>query len=252
MAPLLSALEEAPDVGTSAFACAEEGCGREFRTASLLGLHRWNAHRLRAPKAAPKARRAPAKAAPAAKKESAPKVAPERKTPRKEAAGIWGTAWQIAAELFVPKVSPAAAVAMTWQSDAAGPILDKAFAGSFVDKAIVQKVAGKGGDYAELASFVGLPMSMMLFERQPLLIEQPQARRMFRRVVRANYESLCLARIKERKRDERWQALAREADLPLYATDENGNVILGENGKPIDAVDAMCNELLALVAPVNA
>ena len=104
--------EEAPDLGTSAFTCVEEGCGREFKTKALLGVHRWNAHRLRAPKAGPKGRRAPAKAAPAAKKESAPKVAPERKAPRKEAVGIWATAWQIAAELFVPKVSPAAAVAL--------------------------------------------------------------------------------------------------------------------------------------------
>ncbi|MGA3220560.1 MAG: hypothetical protein ABSE77_16000, partial [Acidimicrobiales bacterium] len=84
------------------------------------------------------------------------------------------------------------------------------------------------------------------------LISQPRARTMFRRVVRANYESLCLARIKEKKKDERWQQLAVEADLPLWATDENGNVVLDGNGKKIDAVDAMCNELLSLVAGVPA
>jgi len=245
----MALLEEAPEVAEPVLTCTEEGCGREFRTKALLGVHRWNAHKLRAPKG-PKAPRA--RKVPAPKKEAAPRLPAERKAPRKEASGIWGTAWEIAAELFVPRVSPAAAIAMTWQADAAGPILDKAFAGSIIDKTIVQRVAGKGGDYKELGSFVGLPLSLMLFERQPALISQPRARTMFRRVVRANYESLCLARIKEKKKDERWQQLAVEADLPLWATDENGNVVLDGNGKKIDAVDAMCNELLSLVAGVPA
>jgi hypothetical protein len=249
MALLSSVGEEAPNVTSPEWTCAEEGGGREFKTKGLLGVHRWNAHRLRAAKG-PKAPRAKKAAAP--RKETAPRVAAERKAPRRDASGIWGTAWEIAAELFVPRISPAAAIAMTWQADAAGPILDKAFAGSVVDKVVVQRVAGKGGDYKDLISFAGLPMSLMLFERQPALIEDQRARGMFRRVVRSNYELICMARIKEKKKDERWQQLALEAELPLWATDENGNVVLDGNGKKIDAVDAMCNELLSLVAGVNA
>ena len=163
-----------------------------------------------------------------------------------------GGAWEIAAELFVPNVSRAAAVAMAWQAEAAGPVLDKAVAGTFVDKAVVQKIAGKGGDAKDLGSLLVLPLALAAFERQPALMAQPRVRGLFRRVVRSNFESVALARIKERKRDERWQALAKEAGIPLYATDEEGNVLIGEDGKPLDAIDAMVSDLLALVAGVGA
>ena len=244
---LLDVLEEPPELGSSGFSCTEDGCGREFKTKALLGVHRWNAHKLRAVKKAPAAKKAPAP-----KKESAPRPTPERKTPRKDGSAIMGGAWEIAAELFVPNVSRAAAVAMAWQAEAAGPVLDKAVAGTFVDKAVVQKIAGKGGDAKDLGSLLVLPLALAAFERQPALMAQPRVRGLFRRVVRSNFESIALARIKERKRDERWQALAKEAGIPLYATDEEGNVLIGEDGKPLDAIDAMVSDLLALVAGVGA
>jgi hypothetical protein len=237
----LPLLEEAPEVAEPVLTCTEEGCGREFRTKALLGVHRWNAHKLRAPKGASHHKAAAAKKA-APRKEAAPRPTPERKTPRKDGSGICGGAWEIAAELFVPSVSPAAAVAMAWQAEAAGPVLDKAVAGTVVDKVVVQRIAGKGEDARDLGALLFLPLAMMAFERNPALAANERIRKLFRRVVRANFEAIADARIKERKQEARWQAKAIEAGIPIAVIDEAGH--------EVDAIDAMVNDLLSLIPAV--
>jgi hypothetical protein len=243
--------EEAPDVAAQSFACDFPGCDVAKATKTALGLHRWNAHKIRGSSSSPsrgKAKR-PTRVRPDAviKKEAAPKPPPERAKPRKDGTEVCGWLWAGLAEFVMPGVSKPAAVAMSWQADMAGPILDDAVKGTFLDKLVVQRVAGKGEDVRKIGSLLALPLALVAIENRPLLVEHSQFRKAFRRLVMSNYEALADARIKERRKEERWKAKAEEAGIPLYVTDEGGNVVY-EDGHPMDAVDGMVNDLLALVA----
>lgn len=230
--------EEAPDLSSASYPCTEEGCDFEGTSKARVGYHRWQVHGIRGTaghkKRTTRAQSPPAPAKAPAKKEVAPKLV-ERRTPRKSGAGALGWIWSALSVTVVPNVSVAAARAMSWQAEAAGPVLDKAVAGSFLDKMFVQHIAGKGEDVKGVSALVGLPVCLMMIEKRPELAAVPMVRKGLYEAVKQNYESIMDARIAERRRQERWEAKALEAGMDI--TDANGN----------DVVQALVDDLLSTI-----
>lgn len=73
---------------------------------------------------------------------------------------------------------------LQFQAPAAGEILDKALAGTLVDRALIQPIAARADDAEAVAALVGLPLLVFAFERaseelrpvlEPLLVEALRA-----------------------------------------------------------------------------
>lgn len=195
--------EEAPS-GPASFACPD--CGKEC--ASQFGLYahrRWCKGTPPAPpKTGPKAEGSPAKP----KAEKPPTVpAPSRKK-RVPCAHLLGPLWGQLARL-VPDVP--AQRAMVWQAPAAGESLDKALAGSLIDRWVLQKVASTESRYRSAYDLVSLPVLVAIVNRQPHLF--PMLRPVLRESIKANLDAALDAKAQEKIDDDRLRRKAEAAGL---------------------------------------
>jgi len=257
----------APNVtlGDTEFACDTAGCtAGPFRSRAALGVHRWNAHKLRSKSGKPSGAQykaaAKAKAGPAAGNSNPPSSGgtpkppgPSPKAPsptgrRKDGTEFCGGAWKLATSYLVPKVSPGAAVVMKWQAPQAGGILDAAIAHTRLDRMIVQRAAGKGMKLKAVASLLLLPGMVMAAERQPALVYDLTFQGMLRGVVKDNYRQLLAGKIKENQEVAELQEMAEEAGVDYWATDADGNLLLDEKGRKVPAIDGLVAEILGMIA----
>lgn len=120
-----------------------------------LGRHRKWKHNTPGKTAGPK------KAAPKAKKESAPKVAsaPVRSA-RRSAARLLVPVWNVVAGA----VPGRAGAVMAWEAPAAGPVLDKALAGTIVDRILLQRLAREEDKWGDVFSLAILPVVGMMVD----------------------------------------------------------------------------------------
>lgn len=259
----------APNVtlGDTEFACDTEGCkAGPFRSRAALGVHRWNAHKLRSKtgKSTGAQRRAaaaakspgsagPGGAAPGPSTASRPPSPGTSSKPspagrRKDGTEFCGGAWKLATSYLVPKVSPGAAVVMKWQAPQAGGILDAAIAHTRLDRMIVQRAAGKGMKLKAVASLLLLPGMVMAAERQPALVYDLTFQGMLRGVVKDNYRQLLAGKIKENQEVAELQEMAEEAGIDYWATDADGNLLLDDKGRKVPAIDGLVSEILGMIA----
>ena len=174
-------------------------------------------------------------------KESTTKRAPggrERKPrqpvgKRHDASHILGTVWTQGAR-FVPSIP--AQRAMVWQAPSAGKIIDNALAGSFVDKVVLQKIAGKESKYAPVASLVSLPLMLVLIDKNPSLF--PVLLPQLRSVVKDNLAAALSAKAAEKKEIEELEALAAEAGMEWETVDQ-------QTGEKLNLIDSVLQDLLA-------
>jgi hypothetical protein len=253
------AVAPAVDLGAGTFTCEVEGCtAAPFRTRATLGVHRWNAHKLRGQGKHAKAKATKAPGPGADKKEvtSQSTTTPRSPSPgtstkpagrRKDGTKFCGGAWKLAAKYMVPRVSPPAAKVMEWQASYAGGILDAAIAGTRLDRLIVQRAVGKGADLAALKDLLGLPALMVLGGAQPALAFDSTFQEMLRSVVQANFKSLLAGRLKQQKEERELENMAAEAGESYWATDGDGNVLLDGKGRKISMVDGLTSELLGML-----
>lgn len=151
---------------------------------------------------------------------------------RHDASGFLGGAWGTAAR-FVPSLP--AQRAMAWQAPGAGRILDKALAGTVVDKWVLQKVGGYDDKYGPLLSLVSLPVMLVIIERQPAML--PVLAPQLRSVVKDNLAAALDAAAAERRQTEELQAKAEAAGIEWESIDP-------VTGERVDIVDALIQDLL--------
>lgn len=228
--------ELAPNVGPGeGFDC--DLCGKKFQKEYLLKAHKFgpfSKHKLNRDgsptKSTPKAVK-PDKVEPRGSALSKPAL---RKGPRRSGERVLGMVWSLASNVFVPRVSPRASMVMQWQSAAAGPALDELVAGTFIDKMIVQRIAGEGDRYRNATALLSLPLLVAVAENQPAIAAQPVFMEMARRAIRVNYEAILDAQIKEREEEARFEAKAEAAGLELY---------IQVNGERVNAIDALMGDI---------
>jgi hypothetical protein len=150
-------------------------CGASFsgpwRNRSL-GSHRLHRHQVKGTKGQPKK--------PGPKKTPQTKPLGERvkdnlRTPvpgvrRKPASDIIRRLFVTGAKV-VAVVDAPVANCLVFEAAAAGDALDKAIAGSFVDRLVIQKLAGASEKWEGLSSIVALPICIALVSRYPQLYE---------------------------------------------------------------------------------
>lgn len=208
-------------------------CDKTFPSEGRLRLHKYgafSAHKLKKDGSKPAPKKAeviPPSRGPAPKNKA--------RGPRKNASTLLSGVWTGAAMTVVPGFSPAAAKAMMWQAEAAGPVLDQFIAGSFIDKLIIQKVAGKTEEAKSISGLVGLPLLLGLAERKPHLILFDPFYKAVEYAVKCSFETIADAKIKERQEEERWGAKLEAAGIEREVEID---------GKKTDVVTAMTAELL--------
>lgn len=247
--------EEAPEQDDTPDIDACPKCGRaEFKTAQGAALHKKYCKGISGQKPPGRGPGRPRKEpnaqdeqntdpAPAQRKaERKPRNTGAPRGPRRDASGLLGAGWGLLTN-FVP--SPAAQRAMAWQAPSAGRALDDALAGSFVDKALLQKVAGGTDRYKALGVVVGLPVMLALIERQPAMagvLHQP-----LRAAIQEGLEASLEAAADAKRKQDRLRAKAAEVGMSMEVDD-------GQGGQ-VDLIDAILSELLhgpAEPAPASA
>lgn len=210
----LAVLDSPPDVSASPAAdgleCPE--CAKTFAgamAAARLGRHRRFAHGVQAigrPKAKPKAKGPAAKAPSSPKPRPAATGAPAKA--RKSVAGLLGPVWSFLGSTMVP--GKAGAI-MAWEGPAAGPVLDKAIAGSFVDKLVLQRLAGNADRWHDVGSLMVLPVVALAIERQPELAHNPMLRGVAEDAIIRMLDTQLDAEIADKRQVEKLEAKARSA-----------------------------------------
>ena len=168
--------------------------------------------------------------APATKGERKPRAPRPR---RHSAADILGGIWSQGAR-FVPSVP--AQRAMAWQAPGAGRTLDRALAGSFVDRLVLQRVVGTKDKYAPVISLVSLPLTVMVIDQQPAML--PVLAPQLRAVIKENMIAALEAKAIEDAETAKLQAAAEAAGMEWETTDP-------ETGEKMDIIDALIRDLLA-------
>jgi hypothetical protein len=213
-----------------------EICGKVYEgpmAASRLRTHKFGAFSKHKLKADGKPSIKPDKVIPS--RQAAPSKSKAR-GPRKDASTLLSGVWTAAAMTVVPGFSPAASRAMMWQAEAAGPVLDGFIANTFIDKIIIQKVAGKTEEAKSISGLIGLPLLLGWAERKPQLILFDPFYKAVEYAVKCSFETIADAKIKEKQEEERWGAKLEAAGIPREFVDEKGN--------KTDVVTAMTSELL--------
>ena len=147
--------------------------------------------------------------------------------------------WAAAGNYLVPRVSRAAGRGMVLTAQAAGGTLDQTLKGTIVDRLVLQRVQTNRNKFAGLGSLLALPVMLLTAEKNPGVIMDPTFQRAFRSVVSENYRSIMQARIAEKRKRAEMEAMAAEAEMPLTITTEDGTVM--------DAIDALCQDLLSAI-----
>lgn len=230
--------ELAPKIESgSGFKCDQPGCDKEYGIERLLNAHKYgpfSKHKLK--RDGTSAKKVVEVVKPTKVEAPAKRSSPSarRQGPRRSGERVLGMAWNLAANILMPRVSPRAATVMVWQSAAAGNALDELVAGSFIDKMIVQRIAGEGDRYRNATALLSLPLLVAVAENQPAVAAQPVFMEMARRAIRVNYEAILDAQIKEREEEARFEAKAQAAGLDLY---------IQVNGERVNAIDALMGDI---------
>lgn len=160
-----------------------------------------------------------------------PTPAPKRVPLDDTLGGLYG----VIGSSLMPQVSVLAARGMVLQAPAAGAVLDKLIAGTFVDKA-AQKYAGKAKDAKGVGALLGLPVLLFAIEKQPAMLTQPAIQQMLRSVVKENLVGMIAAKAKEQADDRKIAEMAAEVGMELTQT--------APDGTKIELVDQLIGELL--------
>ena len=223
--------EEAPPAAAGPEVHACPACGREFGSQRAVAVHRLRGCKGKTAEKPQTAERPP--------KTAAVKAAPARR--RVPCAHLLGPLWSQLARL-VPDV-PAQRV-MVWETPAAGAALDKAVAGTVVDRWVLQKIASTESKYRGAWDLLSLPIMVAAVNRQPALF--PVVRPMLREAIKANLDAALDAKIVEAADDQRLRAKAEAAGLQ-WETDE----VDPETGRPIK-VDLIDRTLAEFFGPLGA
>lgn len=108
--------------------------------------------------------------------ERSPKVTPPKtaapapaRRPRKSAAKWLSMTWGLGSG-FVPGRGGGI---MAWETPAAGAVLDRALAGTIVDRVVLQRVAAEEDRWGDLANLVMLPLIGVILDRAPAAAGNP-------------------------------------------------------------------------------
>lgn len=167
--------------------------------------------------------------------ETKPKTTPGERKPRTAAArsagkrepGAWlyallyGGVGQVLARSS-DELLPVARV-LQWNAPVAGRAFDELFAGSLVDRAIVQPLSSRRDKAEAVGNVVGLPLVIYMLTTRPEL--WPTLEPMARQLFYANLAAMAPV-IKERQASEKEmrKVLAELADAGMIERDEAGNV----------------------------
>jgi hypothetical protein len=160
---------------------------------------------------------------------------------RQDASAVLGFIYGTAAN-FVPSMP--AQRAMAWQSPSAGRVLDDAVAGTFLDKVIVQKLAGANSKIEPLANLFLLPVCCFLIDQKPSMSTMLYP--LVRRAMEGNLHSI----LRQMKIDQDDRALL-EAEATAVGM-EWETTVLDPEGKPVklDVIDSILSKIFA--PPVEA
>jgi hypothetical protein len=219
--PALLDDQPVPDVEADkpAYECPQ--CGRAAKSPAGLASHVRNC----------KGGEVPTAPAPLTPKQKKPNL-PARG--RQDASSLLGFVYSTAAN-FMPSVP--AQRAMAWQAPTAGRVLDDAVAGTFIDKAVIQKIASSSNRIEPLFNLVALPMIAMAIDKQPGF--GPMLYPIARRVMEGNLRSVLVSMKKEQDEAESLGALAASVGLQWETT------VIDVEGKEVkvDVVDSMLSKL---------
>lgn len=170
-----------------------------------------------------------------------PSITPKQKKPnlpargRQDASSLLGFIYGTASN-FMPSVP--AQRAMAWQAPTAGRVLDDAVAGTFLDKQIIQKIAGASNKIEPVFNLLALPMIVMAMDRQPALGQMlyPIARR----VVEGN----LVAVVQQMKRETELRS-SIEADARSVGLEWESEVLNPETGETVrvDIIDSILSKM---------
>jgi len=227
---LFSEEEKAPNhVDHLRAKCPE--CGATFEGVTrnaMLGTHRWSKHGVRGT-AGKKKKPAAVKKAPQTKPLTA-RVKENLQTP--VAAGRRKPASDIIRRLFVTGAKVVAVVdqpvaaCLVFEAPAAGDAIDKAIAGSFVDRLIVQKLAGASERWEALGSVLSLPIMVAMLSRFPQLYDALEDD------LREAVEDVMIANVPAMRRKAERQRKAAEAFRELTSLDP----VLGASADPVGEI----------------
>jgi len=200
------------------FPCGVDDCTKEFTTPMGRGAHQRFAHGIKGA-AAKKKKPAPKKKAPAESKPRQPATAVVR---RKSAAEIIGEIFSGLGGVVQTFDAPLGNV-LAFEAPAAGLAIDKAVAGTALDRIIVQPLAGGAERWEALGAILALPLMIKLIEMQPALLVplEPRLRSAVGQVL-----VYSLPAIKRRAEEERKVA---DALAELGALDPS----IGKGGDPV-------------------
>jgi hypothetical protein len=132
---------------------------------------------------------------------------PARK-PRKSVAKWLGRAYGGLGSALVPG---RAGGIMAWQAPASGRILDRAAAGSWVDRHVLQRFASESERWEGLGALVLLPAIAVAYDRNPAIAESPIIRDIATDAIIDIAEEILDKQISDQRDFARLEAKAREA-----------------------------------------
>jgi hypothetical protein len=226
-ADILTPGEEAPDLGLDPGPECPK-CGRSFKNTKGLGRHVTSC-------------KGATPVTPDLVTPPKPPLTPRQKRPalppgkRQDASSVLGYVYSTVAN-FIP--SAPAQRAMQWQAPSAGRILDDAVAGTFIDKQIVQRIAGAGNKIEPVFNLLSLPIICYMIDKQPALGQMlyPVARK----VMEGNLASI----LKQMKRDKD-ERLSLEAEARAVGLEWEQEMTDPETGKvvKVDIIDSVLSQL---------
>lgn len=127
-------------------------------------------------------------------------------------------------------VSPAGGMALKLEAPLLGPALDKAVAGTIVDKAVIQPLVKTKGKFDEVAPLVMFPALVAVLERSPAML--PQVYPFLRMAIVPMLDQLVVSMRKQALEEEKLRAAAAE----LSAMSPEFAAMFESGSEPVDAI----------------
>jgi hypothetical protein len=133
---------------------------------------------------------------------------------------------------------------MAYQSVIAGRTLDTAVAGTVLDRAVLQRIAGRGESTRDVAALIGLPAALGIMQMRPELA--PVLWEPTKAMLAGQVRAVLDAKRVEQAEAAELARLAEEVGLPMAST-------VDEDGHELDVLDSLLREWLSVgIAPPEA